>query len=98
MNEQQLRKLAGLPPAAEKKVLTERYEGSHEFDADIGDADKNLKAALKVVQSPNWKRHMKDTDDNYSTKAIQKSADVERKIKEAIRVLDDLYDHMLEAS
>jgi hypothetical protein len=74
------------------------YEGSHEYDADQSDINDFLAKAMKIARSPAFKKHMRDTDQNYSTSAVEMARRAEEKLGWAIKAYEDLYDHMMEAS
>lgn len=75
-------------------VLTERYEGSHEFDEDVSETDKFLKNAKKILTSANWKKHMFDTDHNYGTNCVTKSHDLLGTLEKTIEELDAFYEYV----
>jgi hypothetical protein len=82
--------------AVKEDVITERYEDSSDFDADYNAIEKHLKDALKIVQSANWKKHLKDTDANFSTEAVSKGRDAEGLLSQAIEEFKEFYDHIVE--
>lgn len=88
----------GLDEEIVKEDVKREYDGSHEYDEDQGTINDSLAKAMKVARSPAFKKHMRDTDDNYSTSAVEMARRAEEKLAWAIKAYDDLYDHMIEAS
>jgi hypothetical protein len=95
---QKLQAEAQAPVAIEEDAITERYEESADFDADIGKVHDLLYQAQAIIQSTNWKQHMHDTDSNFDTSAKEMSRRAEEKLKLAIDAYSKLYDHMMEAT
>ena len=83
-------------PAAEE--AKREYDGSNEYDDDQGRIDEHLSKAMKIVRSSAFKKHMRDTDQNYDTSAVEMSRRAEEKLGWAIKAYNDLYEHMIEAS
>jgi hypothetical protein len=80
------------------KRINERYEGSHEWDADMDKIQDHLDQIMKIMHSANWKQHMKDTQDNFDVDV----EGAERKLLDAMRAADmavkDFYETMEEAA
>ena len=74
------------------------YDGSNEYDDDQNNILHFLDQALKIARSPAFKKHMRDTDANYSTSATQMARTAEQKLNDAMQAYEDLYEHMMEAS
>lgn len=95
MDNNQLRRLAGLPPL-KKQALTEEYKESSDFDADMDKALKLLNDALLIIKSTSWKKHMHDTDYTFGTEGKGRSSDIEEQLSATITSLDKLYHHFIE--
>lgn len=101
MDQNKLRKLAGLPTIKESvtKKVSEQYAESSDFDSDISDLNDHLNKALKIVSSANWAQHLKDTVDNFGVDGLDDTHDkLLDCIKQAVKEADDYYELMLKAS
>ena len=79
--------------AAEAKT---RYETSDEFDADMDKLQSLISQAKALVTSSAWKKHLRDTDLNFDTSAIEMARRAEEKLKWAEDAYAKLYDHITE--
>lgn len=79
-------------------VESEEYETSADFDADFERMHGCLDQALGIVQSEAWKKHLKDTDLNYDTSAIELARRAEEKLVWAVDAYLEFYEHMQEAA
>lgn len=107
-----LRKLAGIKtlaspfgavtesvkPVKKPAPVTERYETSASFDADMDKVFDHLLAAMKIYRSSDFHSHMKDTDANFDTDARAMSVKAESKLAEALSAAKALYSHMDKAA
>ena len=99
MDLQRLQQLAGLPLTESKQILTERYEESADFDADMDKIEKLLKDALSIARSSNLVSHAKDTDKNFDVPNLKdKFSDMTFKIQQAISSVKDFYEEMEKAA
>ena len=98
MDQNKLRKLAGMPATLTEGARPSKYEESADFDADYDEVEAHLAAALKILNSPAWKEWMKVTDENYSTSAVEMSRRLQDKIEQAKDAADAFYTHMEKAA
>jgi hypothetical protein len=81
-----------------ESAVTEAYAESADFDAAYESVQKYLKDAKAIVQSANWKKHMKDTDNNFDTSCVTYSQDALKSLNEAIAAFEEFYDHIEKAA
>lgn len=77
-----------------EQLVRERYEDTIDFDDDMGKLIDHLEEALKICESANFKQHMKDTDQNFLTDAVQIAKDMSADISTALKSARDLYDYL----
>lgn len=79
--------------------VVERYEESADFDADMDKLQKHLKAALAIMDSANFVKHVDDTEENFDVEGLRDSYNkLYTAIEEAINSAKDFYDTIVEAS
>jgi hypothetical protein len=78
--------------------ITERYDESAEFEADVNKLESLLKDAKVIVASKNWNDWMQASKSNYDTKSVEKSKKLLSTIQLAIDSVDDIYDELSNAS
>jgi hypothetical protein len=78
--------------------ITERYDESAEFEADVNKLETLLKDAKSIVASKNWNDWMQDSKSNYDTKSVEKSKKLLSTIQLAIDSVDDIYDELVNVS
>jgi hypothetical protein len=91
-----MQQLLALKPAPQidEEIVSERYEDTIDFDDDMGKLIDHLEQALKIANSANFKQHMRDTDQNFNTDAVQIARDMSSDISEALKAARGLYDHL----
>ena len=101
-----IRQLAGLPAKQPKQeaplleaVTGGRYETSADFDAEMGKLQFHLKAALDIINSEHWDKHIGEIKKSFEVEPLESTHDrLYESIEEAIALSEDLYDIMEEAS
>lgn len=79
--------------------LKERYEESADWDADMGKLQEHLKAALAIMNSTNWAKHIKDTVANFNADGLRSTHDtLYVAVAEANTLAKDFYSAMEEAA
>jgi hypothetical protein len=91
-----LQQLIKIQESSQPSKVVEAYEESSDFDAEFDKAEKHLKDALAIVTSADWKKHMRDTDKNFSTNGVSRNNDIVKAIQSSIGELGDLLTHFEE--
>jgi len=94
-----MQQLLALKPAqVVEQTLEERYEESSDFDADMDKIQNALEEAKKIVNSANFQRHMKDTDENFDTSTVEMGRRALDKLQLAIEAFEKFYTEMEQAA
>lgn len=95
-----MQQLLALKPAqVVEQTLEERYEESSDWDADMGKLQEHLKAALAIMDSPNWAKHIDDTEANFDVDGLRSTHDsLYDAVDEANTLAKDFYSAMEEAA
>jgi hypothetical protein len=93
---QDLLSLGVQPNVALEAAVTEGYDESSEFDADVDKLQKLLEEARDIVISDDWKAHLKATDRNFDTSSVELSRRAQVKLEEAIVAFQNMYQHIIE--
>ena len=79
--------------------VTERYEGSSDFDADMVAIQTKLGEIKSIMTSPNWIHHMRDTESNFEVDGLGTAENhLFSCIEEAEEAADEFYELIQKAS
>jgi hypothetical protein len=95
-----MQQLLALKPAqVVEQTLEERYEESADWDADMEKLQGHLKAALAIMDSPNWAKHIDDTEKNFDVDGLRSTHDsLYDAVDEANTLAKDFYSAMEDAA
>lgn len=83
----------------DEEIVSERYDTSADWDADMDKLQEHLKAAMDIINSENWAEHIESTQNNFDVPGLSHTHDkLYNAIEEAINLASDVYAHMEEAS
>jgi hypothetical protein len=82
------------PEPTKKQTVTEKYTDGNQFDADMDKISGYLIHALTILKSENMKLHVKETDDNYMTKAVHHRDLAIGAVRQALDEVTKFYDYM----
>ena len=83
---------------AELHKLNERYDETAAWDADFNKLEDLINAAIKIVTSENWKKHMRDTDQNFDVNVKRISDALVGELEQANGTLSVLMNEMMKAA
>lgn len=79
--------------------VTERYEESSDFDADMVAIQTKLEEIKKIMLSPNWIQHMRDTESNFEIDGLGAAENhLFSSIEDAIDAAEEFYELMQQAA
>ena len=91
--------LALKPVQVVEQNLEERYEESSDWDADMGKLQEQLLDALAIMDSPNWAKHIDDTEENFDVDGLRSTHDsLYDAVDEANTLAKDFYEEMERAA
>jgi hypothetical protein len=93
---QDLLSLGVQPSVALEASVTEGYDESSQFDADYDKVRELLAEVSAIVSSPDWKDHLKATDKNFDTSAVELNRRAIDKLDMTVDAFKAMYDHIVE--
>lgn len=81
----------------ESKKLLERYDSTEDWHVDMDKIEKHLKAITGIMNSSNWKQHMKDTKQNFGVDSAKHEKNISDALANSKSALDKLYDEFSNA-
>jgi hypothetical protein len=83
----------------DEEIVSERYDTSADWDADMDKLQEHLKAALAIMDSPNWAKHVDDTEKNFDVDGLRSTHDsLYDAVDEANTLAKDFYLAMEQAA
>lgn len=98
MDQDKLRKLAGMPAVLTEAARPSKYEGTGDWDADFDEVERLLAAALRIVKSSAWNEWMTATDTNYDVNVKRISDALVGELEQANGTLAVLMNEMEKAT
>lgn len=79
--------------------ISERYEGSSDFDADMVAIQTKLQEIKKIMLSQNWIQHMRDTESNFEVDGLGTAENhLFSSIEEAVDAAEEFYELIQQAT